>query len=78
MQPNTYHYLTENEERLAFIRLHPEWYRKLTRDPEQITEFEKEMKYFFGRTPVQRIEQFGNRLQMMNMLIQMAKIMKEG
>ncbi|MBM7552879.1 YlbE-like family protein [Thalassobacillus pellis] len=78
MQPEVYQFLKNNEERIAFIRLNPEWYRKLTRDPTQYMKFDKEMKYFFGKTSIQRIERIGNQLQMMNMLIHMAKAMKDG
>ncbi|GGC80430.1 hypothetical protein GCM10007216_08740 [Thalassobacillus devorans] len=77
MQAENYRFLQENEERLAFIRMNPEWYRKLTRDPGQQTVFDKEMKRFFGRTPIQRVEKIGNQLQMMNMLVQMARAMKD-
>lgn len=77
MQPENYQFLKANEERLAFIRLNPEWYRKLAREPGQQVQFDKEMKRFFGKTPIQRVEKVGNQLQMVNMLIQMAKVMKE-
>ncbi|WP_028782659.1 YlbE-like family protein [Thalassobacillus devorans] len=77
MQPENYRFLQADEERLAFIRLNPEWYRKLARDPGKQVQFDKEMKRFFGKTPIQRVEKVGNQLQMINMLIQMAKAMKE-
>ncbi|SEB17120.1 YlbE-like protein [Thalassobacillus cyri] len=77
MQPENYQFLKANEERLAFIRLNPEWYRKLAREPGHQVQFDKEMKHFFGKTPIQRVEKVGNQLQMVNMLIQMAKVMKE-
>lgn len=77
MQPKVYQFLQTRPELLQFIRLNPEWYRKLMRDPDQLNALECNAKVFYGRTVPQRIEKFGDQLQMVSMLIQMAGAMKD-
>nr|WP_153735962.1 YlbE-like family protein [Aquibacillus halophilus] len=64
-------------ELLKFIRLNPQWYRELTRNPSRIQDLEKEANVFYGRTVPQRIEKISNQVQMVSMLIQMAGAMKD-
>jgi hypothetical protein len=77
MQPATYHYLQSRPELLHFVRMTPEWYRILTRDPNQLQSLEEQAKVFYGRTFPQKIENFGGKLQMLSMLMQMAGSMKD-
>ncbi|WP_272435465.1 YlbE-like family protein [Terrihalobacillus insolitus] len=72
MQPSLYYYLRSRSDLLHFIRMHPDWYRSLTRDPSQIQVLEEQAKVFYGRTLPQKIEKFGGKLQMVSMLMQLA------
>ncbi|WP_026570477.1 MULTISPECIES: YlbE-like family protein [Sediminibacillus] len=77
MQPAIYQQLTNRPDLKHFIRMNPEWYRKLTRNPEEVTELEKAAKAFYGKTIPQRIERLSGQMQMISMLIQMAGSMKD-
>ncbi|MDX8044908.1 YlbE-like family protein [Gracilibacillus sp. S3-1-1] len=72
MEPETYRFIQERRDLWQFIRLNPEWYRHLTRYPEDLTDLEAEAKQFYGRTWSQRLEKTGQNIQMARMLMQMA------
>lgn len=57
-----------------FIRQHPYWYRKLSRDPYQLQQLQVEVNQFYGRTFPQRMEKIQNNLQLAMMLIQMLQM----
>lgn len=65
--------LREEPELIRYVRLHPEWYRQLSRNPDQFPQLEKEAKHFYGRTFPQRVEKIGSQLQMLRLLAGMAK-----
>ncbi|MDC3416503.1 YlbE-like family protein [Aquibacillus salsiterrae] len=77
MQPDLYYYLQQRADLLHFVRMNPQWYRELTRDPSRIYDIEKEAKYFYGKTVPQRIEKLSSQMQMVSMIIQMAGAMKD-
>lgn len=77
MRQEIYQRLQHREELLRFVRLHPVWYRTLARDPSTFSDLEKQANYFYGKTVPQRIGQFGDQLSMVNMLIQMARAMRD-
>lgn len=77
MDPIVKQYLADNPKLAEFIRYNPIWYRYLTRNPGKIAEMEKEAKFFYGKTFPQRIENLNSQIQMINMLIQVAKAMKD-
>ncbi|WP_087973039.1 YlbE-like family protein [Oceanobacillus rekensis] len=77
MDPTVKQYLAENPELAEFIRYNPIWYRYLTRNPGEIEEMKKEAKVFYGKTFPQRIQSLNSQMQMINMLIQVAKGMKD-
>ncbi|KGX93288.1 hypothetical protein N781_12845 [Pontibacillus halophilus JSM 076056 = DSM 19796] len=76
MQPGVYQYLRNREDLLRFMRMNPDWYRRVTRDPSVIQNMEEEAKFFYGKTTTQRIEKLSTQVQMVNMLISMAQAMK--
>lgn len=53
------------------------WYRYLSRDPDRVSELNKESKKFYGKTFPQQVEKVGNQVHMVNMLIQFAGAMKD-
>lgn len=77
MQPGLYQYLESRDDLLKFMRMNPEWYRKITREPGLLPTMEQESKEYFGQTVTQKMERFNNQIQMVQMLMQMAQTMKE-
>ncbi|SFB18619.1 YlbE-like protein [Lentibacillus halodurans] len=77
MQANAYQYLKENPKLAHFVRLNPVWYRYLSRDPDRVQELEKASKQFYGKTLFQQVDKIGNHVQMVNMLINFADVMKD-
>ncbi|WLV25663.1 YlbE-like family protein [Aciduricibacillus chroicocephali] len=69
--------LREQPELIRYVRMHPDWYRQLSRDPESFSKLEKEAKVFYGKTFPQRVERIGNQLQMLRLLAGMAKSLDE-
>lgn len=68
-------YLYEQQPELRqFIRQHPNWYRKLSRDPSQISLLEKEANQFYGRTFPQRVEKMQESLGLIMMVMEMLKL----
>ncbi|ALA54717.1 YlbE-like family protein [Shouchella clausii] len=64
----------EQPELKAFIRYHPEWYRRLGRQPDQLAAMEREANYFYGKTWPQRVEKMQNNVSMVMMLMEMLKM----
>ncbi|WP_017727174.1 YlbE-like family protein [Halalkalibacterium ligniniphilum] len=56
-----------------FVRQHPIWYRRLSRDPSLLAEMEKEANLFYGRTFSQRVEKFQQNLGLAMMLVEMLR-----
>lgn len=77
MQPGLYQYLEGREDLIKFMRMNPEWYRKLTREPGLLPSMEQETKIYFGQTVSQKMERVNNQIHMVQMLMQMAQTMKE-
>lgn len=66
--------LFERPELRQYMRQHPNWYRKLSRDPSQIPALEKEANQFYGRTLPQRVERVQNSLGLVMMMMEMLKM----
>ncbi|WP_078430637.1 YlbE-like family protein [Alkalihalobacterium alkalinitrilicum] len=66
--------LRSQPELKQFIRQHPQWYRKLSRDPYQIKQLELEANQFYGKTFPQRMEKIQSNLQLAMMLVQMLQM----
>ncbi|MDT8859152.1 YlbE-like family protein [Alkalihalobacillus sp. MEB130] len=74
MRADVQQILHERPELRHYIRQHPNWYRKLTRDPGQIPVLEKEANQFYGRTLPQRVEKVQNSLGLVMMMMEMLKM----
>lgn len=57
--PNLYRYLRENSY----------WYKYLNRSPAFLKEVEEQMKSYYKITPVDKMEKFSNRLDMITSII---------
>lgn len=71
LRPEIRSYLDEKPELKYFLRAKPIWYRRLTRNPQELSNFESDAKKFHGKTIPQKIQKVGNQMQMASMLFQM-------
>ncbi|WP_088104978.1 YlbE-like family protein [Halalkalibacter urbisdiaboli] len=71
MRVEVQRFLEQKPELRQYIRLHPIWYRKLSRNPGELSNLEKEANYFYGRTLPQRVEKVQNNLGLVMMLMEM-------
>lgn len=77
MDQQSIQYLKANPKLATFVRYNPVWYRYLSREPERIKEMEKEAKIFYDKTLPQQISTLNDRIQMISMLTEVAKAMKD-
>lgn len=64
-------YLNQRPDLKEYVRQHPYWYRRLSREPNSVYELENQTKAYFGKTFPQRVERLQNNLQLVMMLMQM-------
>ncbi|MDH5161066.1 YlbE-like family protein [Heyndrickxia oleronia] len=64
-------YIYSKNDLKEFLRNQPTWYRKLTRNPEEIKKFEIASLHFFEKTIPQRVEKLSSNLQMASMMMGM-------
>ncbi|WP_110112951.1 YlbE-like family protein [Bacillus sp. CGMCC 1.16541] len=76
MRKDVYDYIVSKPKLIDFIRQQPVWYRKLTRDPNELEKFELASLQYFKQTIPDRVEQFSNSVQMANMMFHMFQAMK--
>ncbi|MDA7026342.1 YlbE-like family protein [Bacillus sp. CLL-7-23] len=76
MRQEVQEYVFANEERRRFIRQQPVWYRKLSRNPRDLSAFQLDMMNFYEKTIPHRVNQFSNSIQMAQMMIQMFQAMR--
>lgn len=67
--------LQERPDLLSYVREQPYWYRLLSREPMKIYEIEKHSKMYYGQTFPQKVGRFNEQLQMISMLISLARTM---
>ncbi|MBO8155361.1 MAG: hypothetical protein H0Z32_02775 [Bacillaceae bacterium] len=77
MERSVYTYLLKRPDLLHFVRMNPEWYRLLSRNPEHVLSIESYAKVFYGKTFPQRVEQINQQLSMLNMLLSVGQMMKQ-
>ncbi|MFA9557333.1 YlbE-like family protein [Evansella sp. AB-rgal1] len=73
MRTEVYNYIRNEPELHRFLRYHPNWYRKLSRNPYMLKDMEKEAKVFYGKTYPQRIDRLQNSMNMAVMMLEMMK-----
>jgi hypothetical protein len=54
-----------------FIRIQPQWYRKISRDPRELEAMEIAALHFYERTIPHQVQKFTNGVQMASMMMQM-------
>lgn len=77
MRAEIQQYLYSKDELKQFIREQPHWYRKLSREPEALEQFEIASLHYFQKTIPHRVEKFTNGLQMASMMMGMLQTMAQ-
>jgi hypothetical protein len=72
MRPEIMQYLDEHPDYRYFMRLHPEWYTRLSRNPQETQQIKEKADDFFGRSLSKKIEKFSQQLGMINMMMELA------
>ncbi|MCI1857604.1 MAG: YlbE-like family protein [Sporolactobacillus sp.] len=78
MRKEIQRYLDGHPDEKVFVRLHPEWYRTLSRRPQAIAGLKQAADLFYGRTFGQKLDRFGEQAGMLSMLAGMAQAMTAG
>ncbi|GIN57621.1 YlbE-like family protein [Lederbergia ruris] len=71
MRQEIIQYIYNKRELQQFLREQPQWYRKLSREPEQLEQFEVASLHYFKKTIPHRIEKFSNNMHMASMMMNM-------
>lgn len=61
----------------TFLREQPAWYRKLSRHPGELEQFQIAALHYYQKTIPQRVEKFANGLQMAQMMMHMMQSIYE-
>ncbi|MEH7354846.1 YlbE-like family protein [Neobacillus drentensis] len=69
-------YLERQKDLKQFVREQPLWYRKLTRNPEDLQSLEIASLHHYKKTIPDQIEKFSNNVQMASMMYNMFQAMK--
>jgi len=70
-----YEQIQGNEDLQNFLRQQPMWYKRLSRNPQDLAVFETEAKYFFKKSIPDRVLQLSNSVQMASMMVSMFQSM---
>ena len=68
-------YIAQNPELQGVIREQPQWYRQLSRNPNQLEAFEIASLHYYKKTIPDRVEKFSNGVQMATMMVSMFQAM---
>ncbi|RYM07280.1 hypothetical protein EWH99_01020 [Sporolactobacillus sp. THM7-7] len=71
-------YLDERPEEKLFVRLHPEWYKRLSRAPEDVSRIKPAADNFFGRTFGQRIDRLNDKAGMLSLMLSLVQAISDG
>lgn len=69
-------YLERQKDLKQFVREQPLWYRKLTRNPEDLQSLEIASLHYYKKTIPDQVEKFSNSIQMASMMYNMFQAMK--
>ncbi|WP_053366083.1 YlbE-like family protein [Bacillus sp. FJAT-27245] len=76
MRMEVMEYIVARKDLQQFLREQPVWYRKLSRNPNDLEAFETASLYYFEKTIPHRVAKFSNGVQMASMMFQMLQSMK--
>ncbi len=77
MRPDIIKIVRSNETYKKYLREQPYWYRKLSRDPASIREFDLNSKDYFKQTIPHKVASLSEKLQMASMMVGMFQVMRE-
>lgn len=71
MRKDIMDYIRADKELSRFLREQPMWYRKLSRNPNDLQLFEVSALHYYKRTIPDRVEKLSNGVQMATMMLSM-------
>jgi hypothetical protein len=77
MRKEIQEHIRAKKERQTFIREQPHWFRKLSRNPNDLESLEIEMMNYYQKTIPHKVQQFSNSVQMAQMMIAMFQTMRQ-
>ncbi|KZZ82974.1 MULTISPECIES: YlbE-like family protein [Bacillaceae] len=77
MRQEIQEYIQSKPEITKFIREQPQWYRKLSRNPQALEEMNLAMMNYYQKTIPHKVAQFSNSIQMASMMLGMFQSMKQ-
>ncbi|MFP3723802.1 YlbE-like family protein [Priestia filamentosa] len=78
MRQEVYEYIQAKDKLRDFIRQQPMWYRKLTRNPHVLNDFELASLNYYKQTIPHKVEKFYNSVEMANMMLAMFQATRSG
>jgi hypothetical protein len=75
MRRDVLEYLNSNTQLKQFVREQPEWYRKLTRNPQDLQLMEISALNYYKKTLPHQIEKISSGVQMASMMMSMFQAM---
>ncbi|WP_210363700.1 YlbE-like family protein [Bacillus sp. REN3] len=76
MRKDVMNQIRSNKELLEFVRMQPNWYRKLSRDPRDLHTAQIAALNHFENTIPHKVQKFSNNVQMASMMMHMFSNMK--
>lgn len=70
-------YLDSAAEMKLFVRMNPDWYRRLSRYPGDVVHLKQAADEFYGRTFGKRMDRLNERAGLLSMLLSMAEAMNK-
>ncbi|GKU82356.1 YlbE-like family protein [Niallia sp. NCCP-28] len=77
MRPTIKEYISQSPELQKFIREQPQWYRELSRNPNELEAFEVASLHYYKKTIPDHVAKFSNGVQMASMMVSMFQAMNE-
>jgi hypothetical protein len=71
MRKDVLEHIQKQKDLHEFIRIHPNWYRKLARDPRELYTMEIAALHFYEKTIPHQVQKFTNSVQMASMMMHM-------
>ncbi|MBP3040065.1 YlbE-like family protein [Bacillaceae bacterium Marseille-Q3522] len=77
MRKELYDYMNREKELIQFIREQPHWYRKLSRNPQNISLIEIAALQYYKKTIPDQVAKLTNGVQMASMMISLFQAMNQ-
>jgi hypothetical protein len=77
MRKEVAEYLKQQKDLRQFVREQPQWFRKLSRNPNKLQSLEIASLHYYKKTIPHQVEKFSNGVQMASMMMSMFQAMNE-